>query len=130
MKTPRIRVARTIARVTLKNGLSKEYAREIASYLLAERRTGELGSLLRDIQAEWADSGYVEAAAASAHPLDETAKQEISRQVRQYYPHAKKVVVSETQEPSLVGGVRVNLPDAQLDLSLRAKLNKFKQLTT
>lgn len=123
-------MANIIAGHTLKQGINKSYAREVASLLLTERRTGELDSLLRDIQAEWAENGYVEALAKSAHPLTTSVKDDIISRVKQLYPAAKKVIVTVIHDPEIVGGVRVSLPNQQLDLSIQAKLNKFKQLTT
>ncbi|HSX05897.1 MAG TPA: F0F1 ATP synthase subunit delta [Candidatus Saccharimonadales bacterium] len=129
MKTSRSKIAQTIADKTLVQGASKEYAREIAAYLLSERRVGEVDSLLRDIQADWAENGYVEVLARSAHALTETEKTAISQLVGSHFPAAKQVKVSEVADPSVVGGVRLVLPNQQLDMSVDAKLNKFKQLT-
>jgi F0F1-type ATP synthase delta subunit len=130
MKTPRTRIAGAVADRTLKNGVSREYAKEVAALLLAERRVGELDSLLRDVQADWAKNGYVEVLAKSAHELTAETKKDIARQVQTLYPAAKNVVVTEVHDPSVIGGVQISLSDKQLDLSVEAKLNKFKQLTT
>jgi F0F1-type ATP synthase delta subunit len=129
MKTPRTRIASTIADATLTKGSSKEYAREVAAYLLSEGRVGELDSLLRDVQADWASKGYVEVIARSAYPLSDTSRQEIETQVRSLFPDAKKLVVTPLLDESVIGGVQISLADQQLDLSVEAKLNKFKQLT-
>jgi F0F1-type ATP synthase delta subunit len=129
MKAPRRRIAATIADDTLKNGVSKDYARELAAYLLAERRVGELDSLLRDVQAAWADKGYVEVLARSAHPLTAEVTADITERIRTLYPQAEKIVVTEVADPSVVGGVRIDLANQQLDLTVQAKLHKFKQLT-
>lgn len=129
MKAPRTRIASTIADQTLSKGVSKEYARELAAYLLAERRVGDLDSLLRDVQLVWAERGYVEVLAKTAHPLTAEAKTEITKQIKALYPKADKIVVTEVTDPSVVGGVRLDLADKQLDLTVRAKLHKFKQLT-
>ena len=72
MKQSRTQLASTIADRTLSKGASKHYVQEVAAYLLAEGRTGELDSLLRDIQEDWAQAGYVEVIARSAHPLNTT----------------------------------------------------------
>ena len=75
MKAPRTRIASTIADRTLNSGQSgqesaaKSVAKEVAAYLLAENRVGELDSILRDVQADWAEAGYVEVLASSAFPL-------------------------------------------------------------
>ena len=129
MKTPRTRIAHAIADQTLRHGSSKRYAEEIAAYLLSEGRAPELDSLLRDIQADWADQGYVEVLARSAHVLDATTKADIAKRAQALFPAANDVVVTEVHDPSVIGGVQLQLADQQLDLSVEAKLNKFKQLT-
>jgi F0F1-type ATP synthase delta subunit len=129
MKAPRTRLARFIADKTLKSGTSKRFSREIAAYLLTERRTGELDSILRDVQHDWAEAGTVEVIASSAHPLTARIRSDITRQARRIYPKARSVIITEQYDPEIIGGVRLNLPDQQLDLSVEAQLNKFKQLT-
>ena len=130
MKTPRTRIASAIAAHTYYDGgISQDYAKQVAAYLLSERRVGELDSLLRDVQADWATHGYVEVLARSAHELSAASKQEIAAQMKQRYPTAEKIVVTEIPDPSVIGGVQINLAEQQLDLSIEAKLNRFKQLT-
>jgi len=129
MKTPRTQIARTIADRTRSKGASKEYAREVAAYLLETGRTRELDSLLRDVSADWADQGYVEVMARSAYPLTTAVKSDIKAQVERLYPSAKTIVVTEVADPSVIGGVQIQVANDQLDLSVEAKLNKFKQLT-
>jgi F0F1-type ATP synthase delta subunit len=128
MKTSRTRVAGRIADHTLSKGVAKGYAQQVAAYLISEGRVDELESLLRDVQADWAAKGYVEVLARSAYPLVETVKKDVAQQVKGLYPTAKKVVVTEVRDPSVIGGVQITLADKQLDLSVEAKLNRFKQL--
>ena len=130
MKVARTRIASAIADRTLKQGVSKRLSRELAAYLLTERRTGELDSLLRDVQHDWADAGHVEVIAASAFPLTAAVRGDITKRVKALYPAAKQIIINETHDPAVIGGVRLNLPDRQLDLSIRTKLNRFKQLAT
>jgi F0F1-type ATP synthase delta subunit len=129
MKIPRVRVASTIADRTLAEGLSPAYAREIAAYLLSEDRIGELDSLLRDVQADWARKGYVEVLARSAHPLADSVKRDIVARIKPLYPDSATVTVTEVVDRDVIGGVQLQLADRQLDLSVEAKLNTFKQLT-
>lgn len=130
MKTRRTRIAYTIADKTLKSGSTRSLSEQIAAYLLAERRVGDLDSILRDVQADWAKSGTVEVIASSAHQLSSATEAQITAQVTKLYPAANKIIVTHVEDPELIGGVRLNLPNQQLDLSVEAKLNKFKQLTT
>jgi F0F1-type ATP synthase delta subunit len=129
MKTPRTRIARLIADRTLKSGSSKKLSQEVAAYLLSERRVNELDSVLRDVQADWAEDGYVEVIASCAHPLTVTNKADITRQAKRFYPAAKRIIVTEVRDPEVIGSVRLDFADRLLDLSVEAKLNKFKQLT-
>lgn len=130
MKVARTRIARAVADRTLRQGGSKQLSRELAAYLLSERRTGELDSLLRDIQHDWAEAGHVEVIATSAFPLTAEVRADITKRVKAAYPSAKEIIINEVRDPEVIGGVRLNLPDRQLDLSIRTKLNRFKQLAT
>jgi F-type H+-transporting ATPase subunit delta len=130
MKARRTRISQVIADKTLKQGVSRRYSREVAAYLLSERRTGQLDSIMRDVQGDWAQAGFVEVLASSAHPLSAAVKKDIAARIRRLHPKARQVIVTEIRDPEVIGGVRLNLADQQLDLSVQAKLNKFKQLTT
>jgi len=130
MKAPRTRISQVIADKTLAKGVSRRFSQEIAAYLLAERRTDQLESIMRDVQRDWAEAGHVEVIASSAHSLTAAVRQDITRQVKKLYPGAHTIIVTERHDPAVVGGVRLSLADQQLDLTVQAKLNKFKQLTT
>ena len=130
MKQPRTKVARTIADSTMRSGVSKEFSKQVAAYLLAERRVSDLDSIMRDVQQNWADKGYVEVLAASAHALTADIKSDIAAEIKRHYPAADTVVVTEVHDPAIIGGVQLSLANQQLDMSVEAKLNKFKQLTT
>jgi F0F1-type ATP synthase delta subunit len=127
MKQPRTKLARLIAERTLRQGVSKQFAKEIAAYLLSERRVNELDSVLRDVQADWAEAGQVEVTARSAHDLTPCVKSDVAKQLKPVHPGAKHIIVTEVHDPAVIGGVQLNLADRQLDLSIRSKLARFKQ---
>ena len=129
-KQPRTKIAHAIAGTTLKSGTTKQYSDQIAAYLLSERRTSELNSLMRDVQADWTDAGHVEVTASSAHPLTDGIRETIKQRIQELYPSASRIIVTEAHDPDVIGGVRLSLANQQLDLSIEAKLNRFKQLTT
>lgn len=128
-KAPRTRIASLVADRTLQHGVSKELSREVAAYLLSEHRVSELDSVLRDVMGDWESAGYVEVLARSAHPLTDQVKANITTRIKALKPDAKQIIITEVFDPSIIGGVRLNLADEQLDLSIEAQLNKFKQLT-
>lgn len=129
MKLPRHQIATALAARSLGTLDVKAFSEEIAAYLLSERRTGELDSLLRDIMQYRADNGVVEVIAVSAFPLSAAARADITKQVKDLYPKATQVMITEQHDESVVAGVRLEFANQQLDLSIRNKLNRLKQLT-
>lgn len=130
MKTPRHQIASVLAEKSLHGGFKPgDFSRSVAAYLLDTGRTGELNSLLRDVMQKRAGCGIVEVAAVSAHKLSDSVKEEILGLIKEIRPEAKQIIISEVHDPELIGGVRLELPNQQLDLTVRGKLNRFKQLT-
>ncbi len=97
---------------------------------MANGRTNELDSLLRDVWAYQAEHGQLEIIAVSAIPISPKIETEIRQQIKKLYPKSEKIVITERRDPEVVGGVRLELPNQQLDLTVRAKLNQFRRLTT
>jgi F0F1-type ATP synthase delta subunit len=136
-KVSRLKIAAALADKADRAGVSTaSLSQEIAAYLLVSRRTSELDSLLRDVMEIRSTRGIVEVTAVTAHPLTAAVRADIEREARTYLltaagaPAASKIIISERLDESVVGGVRLELANQQLDLSVRAKLNRFKQLTT
>lgn len=130
MKTPRHQVAALLARKSLDGVNETRFAQEVAAYLLDAGRTGELDSLLRDITRYRADHGIIEVTAVSANELSPAVEADVKAQAKALFPSAKQVIINLRRDPAVLGGVRLELVDKQLDLSIRNKLNRFKELTT
>lgn len=131
MRIPRNQIASALTKLSLDPQVdARRLSQKTAAYLLSEKRTGELDSLLRDMTFRRADQGIVEVTAVSAHKLTPEVRGDVQEQVRERYPSAKKIIINERIDKNMVGGVRLELIGRQLDLSVRAKLNRFKQLTT
>lgn len=127
MKAPRHDVAAYIADKSLGKS-TKDLAQEVAAYLLAEGRTGELDSLLRDVMLARVERGVIDVNVVSKYDLTEQVRNDIRAQVRSLYPDATRIELNEYQDDHVIGSIRVELADKQLDLSVQAKLNKFKSL--
>lgn len=132
MKVPRRRIAGILSnRLESTDTDTAALSRQVAAYLLETNRTGEVDSLARDIMQHRADErGIVEVTALSAHQLSPEAKEGIRATIREIYPDAKRIIINESLDSDIVGGVRLVLANEQLDLSVRGRLNRFKQLTT
>ena len=129
MKSSRSAMAKVISQ-KISQPESKTSAKDIAQYLLNEKRVGDLDSLMRDIQQIRVDQGIIEINALSAHQLGPQSISEIKTLIKKLYPNSRQIIINKTVDPDVVGGVRLVMANEQLDLSVRYKLSKFKQLTT
>lgn len=130
MKTSRKRIAAAIAKRALKNGLSKHAIKAIAAYLLEENRSGELSSIMRDVQKEWAENGTVEVIISSAHDFPSASQIDAEQLAREIFPDATRIILTPKHSPELLGGIKLTMPDYQLDGTVLGKLQKFKSLAT
>ena len=129
MKDTRHHLASIVAERTLHITNKDELAKEIAAYLLHEKETSGLESLIRDVMQYRANKGHLEAVAVSVSPLTEQVLDDIELMLKKEYPNARNVVITEKRDPTLVGGLRVDMANEQLDMSVQSKLNTFKRLT-
>lgn len=127
-KVTRKELASVIGKKTFGIKDQKKLVEAIASYIVTENQSIDLDLLTRDIMQYRLEQGYVEAVAVSAHELDEVVLKDITNLLKEHFPDSKSIVVSQRQDESLVGGVRIDLPMESLDLSVRSKLNMFKRL--
>lgn len=130
MSSTRHHLAQVIGDRSLKVSNFKKLSQEIAAYPLEAGQTAELDSLMRDIINYRAQKGVVEATAVSANPLSTRDVADIRAILKEEYPHAKSFEIDQSRDPEVLGGVKVDLPGEQLDLTIRAQVNKFKRLTT
>ncbi len=129
MKVSRSKLAVMIAEKLENASDTKAFSKDIAAYLLSEGRISELDSILRDVMQYRSDNGTVEVISTDAFVLSSALRENIKQVVSKLYPNSSKIIISEVIDPSVIGGVRLEFANSQLDLSVRAKLNHFKQLT-
>jgi F0F1-type ATP synthase delta subunit len=103
------------------NHQAHEVLRELAAYLVTERRTRELDLIVRDIEEMLAANGVVVADVASARPLDATIKAGITAML-----DADSVQLRESIDETLLGGVRIDTPGKRFDGTIRHKLNALR----
>jgi F0F1-type ATP synthase delta subunit len=130
MKTSRAHIARVVADGVLAGMFDQKDITSLAAYLLGERRTGELSSLMRDVRYEWAKRGVIEVVATSAHEVTNEIKQRIEATVRQVFPGADRIAIAFQHDTSVVGGIRLEFCDHQIDLTVAGDIRKFKTLAT
>lgn len=104
-----------------KSGSFDQALDELAAYLIEARRTREAPLVVRDIETILAEHGTTIASVVSARELDDQARSAIAKLVG-----SDDVVLRETVDESLVGGVVVQTPTARLDASIRHKLAQLQ----
>lgn len=122
-------LAAVIAERTMHMTDQNDIVQAVAAYLLDEGRTEDVSSLMRDVARVRAEHGLVEATVVSAYELNAGALSEVRGALKSEYPNAKSFVINKQIDPTLVGGLRIEMGGEELDLSVRAKLNTLKRLT-
>ncbi len=114
---------------SLEDRNSRKVSKVVAEFLLRSKRTHELPSIMRDLKlARYEQDKTVEVTAASAAPLLAKHEAEVKKTLRQFYPDARKVIVTNKIDETLIGGIRLEFPDRQLDMSVEARITKLRGL--
>lgn len=103
----------------------RDITAKIAGYLVGEGRSDEVALIVRETESALAARGIVVADVTSAHDLTDESRAAIEKFL-QTSLNAKKVAFREATDPSVIGGVRVDVAGRQLDATLRTRLNQLK----
>jgi F-type H+-transporting ATPase subunit delta len=118
----RRKIAKYVADNVSKGVAVDEVISEVAAYLIDSRRTRELALVVRAIEDELADRGEVIANVTTARTLDDSLKKSVESLVR-----AKTIHLRESIDESVIGGVKIDLPGATLDATIKRKLLALRQ---
>lgn len=106
---------------------SSKTIRRVAAYMVQTKRAKQVDLLVRDIERIAAQKGHVIAHVQSAHELSASVIQQIHQMVRDMEStDITDVEIDSHIDGSLLGGVIINTPEQELDLSLRNRLNRLK----
>lgn len=127
-KLSRRLLARTIATKLIEQPSErKRTLAMLAAYLVEQNRTEEVNLIVNDIAYELhTQAGILLVHVESARPLTDSVRTELKGLLSKT-TKAKRIELTETTNPDLLGGLIARTPDAALDVSVRAKL---KQLAT
>lgn len=99
----------------------QEVIRELAAYLIDSRRTRETELIIREINEQFERRGIVIAEVATTRPLDAALRDEIKTLL-----DAKEVELTETIDPTLLGGIRLTTPSRELDATIARRLKLLR----
>lgn len=131
MSRPTIKqVAAGISEIMDKHAASADkIAKEVAAYLVQERRTRDHDPIMKALIKLREEQGIVEVNASSARELDDATKKEILELLSARLGDNKEIVLTEEVDDNLVGGVRLDSANIRIDMTIRNKLTKLKQVT-
>lgn len=104
----------------------QDLSTKIASYLVDNKLTLDLESIMRDVMVAREKNGIFEVSLTTAHAISQTQEQAIIDFIKQVIPEAKEVILDKNVEPALLGGFRIESANYLIDRSLKAKLNYIK----
>ena len=126
-KVSRSDLAKIIAKLSMTNNLDQtKLAKEVAGYLLTNNMLDQLEPLMRDIQKIWADDfKFVNINAETAFKVELKDLNLLISPFKSLFDKTSNFLVTPIINHKLIGGARLGIGELRLDLSLRAKLNKF-----
>jgi F-type H+-transporting ATPase subunit delta len=101
-------------------------AQAIAQYLTQNRRTKELDGIMRSLTSLREQEGVVETTVTSAFPLSSDLKRNIRTLITKER-QAKDVIINEVVDTSVIGGLKIETGEHQLDVTIQTKLESLKR---
>lgn len=118
-------LARTLLSKIEAGESSKDLGLSLAAYLIEERKIDMLKIIIREmqrLQLQGRDICYVHT--TSAFPLTSAAREQIQQMFKEKN-QATEVILEETIDKSVIGGVRCETVDQLLDLTVRRQLQRL-----
>merc|ERR1711935_923562 len=76
-----------------------------------------------------AKRGEIDATNISADPLTQKETKDIQAAIKSMSKGASNVVISSKIEPSIIGGIQVQIGDQFLDLSIKSKIDEISRMS-
>ncbi|MBL8122043.1 F0F1 ATP synthase subunit delta [Candidatus Saccharibacteria bacterium] len=120
-KLSRRKLAQYVASRVQGGHVPEAVLQEVAAYLVESRRVREMPLLVRAIEDALLEHGVVVATVTSARPLDDTLREAVKAQAGGAEVHLREIIDS-----SVLGGVRLQTPDALFDGTVQHKLQALR----
>ncbi|MDB5162163.1 MAG: atpH [Candidatus Saccharibacteria bacterium] len=104
---------------------ARTVVKQLAAYLVENRRTKELELIVRDVDYFLSQRGIITATITSAFDLSVETKKAITAFITNK-TKASSVIVGTTIDPSVIGGVKINLPGYEFDQTVAHQLTVLK----
>jgi len=118
-------IATHIADELIKGTSQKKLTKQLAAYLIENRRTNELNLMVRDIQYYLSEKGYILGTVTTAHELGATTKKAIEAFAKKN-TGAKHIELDSIVDESVLGGFKLDLPNKEIDTTIARQLTILK----
>lgn len=125
MPTSRRLLAKAFVDQLLRSGRAKHLSRSLAAHLIEQHRHKQAGLLIKDITLELAQRGHTVAEITTARPLTDQQRIHITQMAKEV-ANAETVELAEHIDPSVIGGLRLELPGQELDATVRRRLQALQ----
>ncbi len=125
IRLSRRKVAQYFVKAILAGKQTSQLLHELAAYLLDTKRTKELELITRDIEYVFSHHGVVVADIVTASELTSALRQAISKLVRDRLD-AKTVELRARVEPTVLGGIKLDVAGLRLDDTLSHRLTTLR----
>lgn len=106
---------------------TKQVALIVSAYLVQHKQTAQFETLLHLIAKEYEKRGTLLGRITSARPLKAELQREIESRLKRLHD-VRSVRLDKHVDPDLIGGLKVEALDTELDLSISSKLEALKSL--
>lgn len=94
---------------------------EVAAYLVGTGTQRQAELVVRAIEDALSEHGVTVATVTTARPLDDETRTSITKHIG-----TREVYLRETTDPGVIGGMRLQTPDASLDTTIAHKLTLLR----
>jgi F0F1-type ATP synthase delta subunit len=128
-RIPRRALARLMAeKLTGGPAERQHWIQALAAYIVTHNMIEQVDALVNDIAVEiFRQKGILDVSVVSARPLTDTIRSVLVAELQQQ-TNAQQVVLHESTDASLLGGLVARTPEGELDISVRTKLKQLAAL--
>lgn len=99
--------------------------KQLAAYIIEHNLESEADRIVADINSQLVRYGKVLTKVVTARPLDSSTRQQIIDYMQQSTGDKVEVVLSESVDPEIIGGIIIETPDQRLDISVVSQLKQL-----
>lgn len=98
----------------------------VLKFLIRKRLISKSSDILKKLEKiSNKEEGIIVATISSVKKIDEHTKKELTTELLKKY-NAKKIVLKEKEVPTLLGGIKIEVDDEVIDLTIFNKLKKLQ----